>query len=142
MYIGIILIISICICVQVYKSYYGKAVNIPKKEIYSQDMKIEDICLRGIVDSEERYRVYAEEYNLDFAIEKINFSENWLFISSKHEVKEFSYNQKNRKHSRSNWDILDTVYYQNETNKIYIYEIPINLSDWESTGMKKENIFE
>jgi len=142
MYIGLVLLISISMGIQVYKTCYGKVVNIPKKEIYSQYMENENIFIRTIVSSEEEYKLYAEKYNLNFEIAMVDFSKNSIFISSKHEAKVFSYNEKNRRYSRSNQDILDVIFYKNETRRIYIYEIPININTWESTGANKKEVFE
>jgi len=141
MYIGMLLIILVCICIQLYKKVYvrDKIIEIPKKEIYSQNME-GNIFMEAIISTEEEYRKYVEIYNFDFEIEKIDFSENSLVVTSRHEVKSFSYNEKNRRRSGNN--ILDIIFYKKETNKFYFYEIPINMNTWEATGAMKEDVFE
>jgi hypothetical protein len=141
MYIGVILIILICICVQVYKSYYGKVVNISKKEVYSQDIE-GDIFIEVIISSEDVYMEYLKKYHLDFEVENIDFSKNNILLTSNYEVKALSYNEKNRKVSTKDNNILDVIYYKGKTGKLYIYEIPHKLITWDVTRAYKATVFE
>ena len=144
MYIGMVSIVVVCICIQLYKKVYekDKIVEIPREEIYSQDMTEENVFIEAIIVSEENYREYAKRYNFDFDISQIDFSENRILLTSRHEVKSLSYNEKNRKYSSRNRDILDIIFYQEETEKFYFYEIPFHLTTWESVGRNKEHPFE
>jgi hypothetical protein len=144
MCVGVVLAVSICICIQVYKNCWGKVVNLPKKEIYSQDVEKGDVFIEVIIRSEEAYRTYAETYNISFEVGKVDFSQNGILLTSKYEVKALSYNEKNRKVSINSNNILDITYYKEETGKVYIYEIPhiYQLITWGETRAYKAPVFE
>jgi hypothetical protein len=143
MYIEMFLIVLVCICIQLYKKVYvrDKIIEIPKKEIYSQNME-ENIFMEVIIRTEEVYKEYAERYNIVFEGKKVDFSQNSILLVSKHEVKALSYNEKNRQNYIKNLDILDVIYYKEETRKLYIYEIPHLLITWDETRSIKPIVFE
>jgi hypothetical protein len=108
-------------------------------------MELEDFFIQVIIRNEKEYREYAEIYNLDFEIARVDFSENGILLISKHEVKEFSYNEKNsRNYMKGKKNILDIIFYKEETKKIYIYEIPhiYMLVTWDETPSYRAVVFE
>ena len=145
-------VFALCVAISYYFYWYDagyrfiprnpQAVEVPVIEVYSRDMGERDIFMQGgIIHSDWVLERYREAYGFTFD-EEIDFEEELLLSVSRHRVKSLSYDERNQRHTRGRYNVLDIVFYKEASNNFYVYRIPAGLITREFTRIDRDPVFE